>query len=82
VGVSIMEVVNAIALDNGRVLPVSALQKGALGIDGITLSMPTVVGRLGATQVWEPKVSDSERELLHKSAQSLKDTWAQVQASA
>jgi L-lactate dehydrogenase len=82
VGVSIMEVVNAIALDNGRVLPVSALQNGALGIEGVTLSLPTVVGRLGAVQVWEPRVTDEERDLLHKSARSLKDTWAQVQASS
>lgn len=79
VGMSIAEVVNAIALDNGRVLPVSALQKGALGVSDIAYSLPTVVGRKGAVQVWEPKVTDAEAEGLRKSAQSLKDTWAQVQ---
>lgn len=79
VGMSIAEVVNAMALDNGQVLPVSALQTGAFGIDGIAYSMPTVVGRKGAVQIWEPKVSAAEQEGLLKSAQSLKDTWKQVQ---
>jgi len=80
VGMSIAEVVNAMALDNGRVLTVSALQTGALGVNDVSYSMPTVVGRRGAVQIWEPAVSDAEREGLVKSAQSLKDTWAQVQA--
>lgn len=79
VGMSIAEVVNAMALDNGRILPISAIQKGAFGVSDIAYSLPTVVGRLGAVQVWEPKVSDSEAEGLRKSAQSLKDTWAQIQ---
>ena len=80
VGMSIAEVVNAMALDNGRVLTVSAIQQGALGVNDVSYSLPTVVGRRGAVQVWEPAVSDAERDGLVKSAQSLKDTWAQVQA--
>jgi len=80
VGISIKEVVEAIALDNGRVLPVSAMQKGALGVTGVCYSMPTVVGRLGAAQIWEPQVTDAEKEGLHKSAQALKDTLAQIGA--
>jgi len=78
VGVSIMEVVNAMALDNGKILPVSALQTGALGISEISLSLPTVVGRNGVVQILEPSVTDAERELLHKSAQSMKDVLAQI----
>lgn len=81
VGVSIKEVVEAIALDNGQVLPVSALQNGKLGIEGISLSLPTVVGRAGVVDILEPSVSDAEREGLHQSAASLKDVYAQVKAS-
>lgn len=79
VGVSIKVVVEAIAMDSGALLPVSAAQNGKLGISGISLSLPTVVGRKGAVEIYEPAVSDKERELLHKSAESLKATWAQVQ---
>lgn len=80
VGVSIKEVVEAMAMDNGKVLPVSALQTGKLGIDGISLSLPTVVGRKGVVEIFEPSVTPQERDLLHKSAESLKATWNQVQA--
>lgn len=78
VGVSIKEVVEAMALDSGAILPISAIQKGALGISDISLSLPTKVGRLGAVSILEPAVSDTERELLNKSAESLKSVWAQI----
>ncbi len=78
VGVSIKEVVESIALDREAVLPVSVVQKGVMGISDVALSMPTVVGRKGAHAILEPSVSDSEREGLHKSAQSLKEVLAQI----
>ncbi len=78
VGVSIKEVVEAIALNSEAVLPVSSVQTGALGISGIALSLPTKVGRHGVVEVIEPVVTDAEKEGLHKSAQSLKDVLAQI----
>jgi L-lactate dehydrogenase len=78
VGAAIAEVVNSVALDARRVLPVSAMQRGALGIEGVCLSLPTVVGSRGAAAVWEPSVTAEERALLHKSAESLRQTRAQV----
>lgn len=78
VGVSIKEVVEAIALDRDAVLPVSTMQTGTLGISGISLSLPTVVGKRGAKQVLTPAVSDQEKEGLHKSAESLKAVLAQI----
>lgn len=78
VGVSIMEVVQAMALDQGAMLPVSAMQSGKLGISGVSLSLPTVVGRNGVKHIIEPAVTDSEREGLHKSAESLKSVLAQI----
>lgn len=78
VGVSIKEVVEAIALDSDAVLPVSSPQKGALGITDISLSLPTVVGRSGVKQVFEPTVNEAEKEGLLKSAASLKEVYAQI----
>lgn len=78
VGVSIREVVHAIALDSDAILPVSSVQKGTLGISDIALSLPTKVGRGGVVQVLEPAVNESEREGLMKSAQSLKEVLAQI----
>jgi L-lactate dehydrogenase len=79
VGVSIKEVVEAIAIDSHAVLPVSAVQSGKLGISDISLSLPTVVGRHGVVEIIEPVVTAEEKELLHKSAASLKEIWAMIQ---
>jgi len=79
VGVSIREVVEAIALDKHQTLPVSTLQSGKHGIaEGIALSLPTVLGRSGVVEVLSPAVDDKEREGLRKSAASLKEVWDQV----
>lgn len=79
VGVSIKVVVEAMALDNGQILPVSAVQNGKLGISDISLSLPTKVGRHGVVDILEPAVSDTEKEGLLKSAASLKDVFSQIQ---
>lgn len=82
VGVSIAEVVHAIALNPEAILPVSAMQSGALGISGVSLSLPTKVGRKGVVEIIEPKVSAAEHEGLQKSAQSLRDVIGQIQEPA
>src|SRR5690606_20293837 len=47
VGVAIQEVIETIALDRQRVLPVSSVQNGCYGIRDVALSVPTAVGRRG-----------------------------------
>lgn len=79
VGVSIARVVEAIALNTGAILPVSVVQNGTMGINDVALSLPTRVGRAGAVDILEPAVSDAEREGLHKSAESLRSVFAQIQ---
>jgi L-lactate dehydrogenase len=78
VGVAIKEVVEAIALDSRKVLPVSAYQKGALGIRDVCLSLPTIIGRQGIVQIIEPVVSKEEREALLRSSQALMEVWQKV----
>ena len=78
VGVSIREVVETIALNREKMLPVSSLQNGALGISGVCLSLPTIVGRNGVHKVIEPAVNDIERAGLLRSQDSLKDVWGKV----
>jgi L-lactate dehydrogenase len=57
---------------------VSSPQSGTLGISDISISLPTVVGRSGVVKVFEPVVSDAEREGLMKSAASLKEVFSQL----
>jgi L-lactate dehydrogenase len=78
VGVSIKEVVEAIALDQGAILPVSSLQTGTMGFSDVSFSLPTVMGRNGVVSVIEPAANDEERQGLQASAQALKDRLAEI----
>jgi len=78
VGISIKEVVESIALDQEKILPVSAKQSGTLGISDVSLSLPTRVGRKGVMQIVTPVVTEAEKELLHASSDSLKAILRQL----
>src|SRR5216684_3103969 len=79
VGLSIREVVHALALDNRRVLPVSTLQMGAYGLRDVCLSVPTVVGCGGVRQQIELPLTQKERLGLLQSGRVLRETINQVE---
>ncbi|MFM9057517.1 MAG: lactate/malate dehydrogenase family protein [Planctomycetaceae bacterium] len=81
VGVSIAEVIHAIALDAKRVLPVSTVQTGCYGIRDVALSVPTVVGRAGAEKSLEIELWPKELQALKRSAGVLRETLDQVLAA-
>ncbi len=74
VGLAIAEVIETIALDRRRVLPVSTVQKGCYGIRGVALSVPTVVGRGGAIATHEIELWPKELQALRQSARVLRET--------
>jgi L-lactate dehydrogenase len=80
VGLSIREVVHALALDSRRILPVSTLQQGLYGVRDVCLSVPTVVGCGGARQQIELPLTPKERLGLQQSARVLRETIDQVLA--
>jgi L-lactate dehydrogenase len=80
VGLSIREVVHAIALDSRRVLPVSSLINGPYGIHDVCLSVPTEVGCGGVRKQIELALTPKERLGLQNSARVLRDTIGQVEA--
>ncbi len=80
VGISIKEIVESMCLHNRKLLPVSTLQHGTLGIDDIAISLPTILGRRGVLEVIKPSVDDKELEALHRSADSIRETWKKVLA--
>ena len=80
VGVSIAEVIHAIALDAKRVLPVSTVQRGCYGLRDVALSVPTVVGRGGAEKTLEIELWPKELQGLKRSAAVLQETLGQVLA--
>jgi len=78
VGVSIAEVIHALALDAKRVLPVSTVQAGCYGLRDVALSVPTVVGRGGAEKTLEIELWPKEMQGLKMSAGVLQKTLADV----
>jgi malate/lactate dehydrogenase len=44
----------------------------------VTLSMPSVLGQTGVTQILEPAMSDEERQALQHSAETLKAAAARI----
>ena len=78
VGVSIADVVHAIALDQRRILPVSSLQSGAYGLRDVAISVPTVVGRKGVLGVIEVELWPKEKIALQKSGSVLRETIEKV----
>jgi L-lactate dehydrogenase len=79
VGLSIREVVHALALDSRRVLPVSTWQMGLYGLRDVCLSVPTVVGCGGVRQQIELPLTQKERLGLLQSGRVLRETISQVE---
>jgi L-lactate dehydrogenase len=71
IGLVTAELIGCIVNDEHRLLPVSRVQQGACGIQGVALSLPAVVGRGGAARVVEPAMDEGEREALMASARLL-----------
>lgn len=61
--------------DEQRVITVSRVQTGACGLQDVALSLPSVVGRTGATVVVEPDMDTAEREGLERSAEVLRAAY-------
>ena len=80
VGLTIAEVVHAIAHDKRQVLPVSTVQQGAYGLRGVAISVPTVVGRAGALAHVDVELWPKEHQALQASARALNETFAKVKA--
>jgi len=78
VGVAIREVIDCIALDRCRVLPVSSMVNGAYGIRDVSISVPTIVGRKGVVKHIEVELWPKELQGLLSSARALKDTRSKI----
>jgi L-lactate dehydrogenase len=74
IGIVSARIAEMILRDERAVIPVGSLQKEF----GVTLSLPSVVGRGGAIEVLQPVLSDEERNGLQKSAKNMKDALERV----
>jgi L-lactate dehydrogenase len=68
IGIISARIAEMVLNDERAVIPVGSYQSKF----GVTLSLPSIVGRAGVLEVLEPEMSDEEREGLRNSADALK----------
>ena len=78
IGLVTARLVECLLGDKHRVLTVSRVQSGALGVHDVALSLPAIVGRAGATRVLEPAMSEAERAGLAQSVAVLQAAQASL----
>jgi malate dehydrogenase len=72
-GAAVAEMVDAVLLDQKRVLPCTAYLEGEYGIDGLYIGVPVKLGAGGIEEIVELDLSDEEREALDRSAEAVRD---------
>ena len=72
IAMSVRRICEAIIRDEKSILPISSIQHGDFGIDGVALSMPAIVGREGVLGSVPINLSDDEIAALQESANTLK----------
>jgi L-lactate dehydrogenase len=68
IGMVSARIAEAVLRDERVVIPIGSYQSEF----GVTLSVPSVLGRDGVTQRLAPEMSEQERQALHRSAETLK----------
>lgn len=74
IGIVAARIAEIILRDERTVIPIGSYQQQY----GVTLSLPSVLGREGVVQLFEPAMSAEEREALQRSADTLKTAVARI----
>jgi len=70
---AVLRICRALVRDENTIMPVSVLASGEYGIEDVCIGMPAIVGYGGVKRVLEIPLDRTERALLKKSADSLKE---------
>jgi len=78
IGLSLLRITGAILRNERSVLTVSTYLEGEYGLDKTCLSVPCIVGEEGVERIVEAHLEAQEQEQLERSAQILRQIFAQV----
>ena len=67
------DLAEAIVRDTNRILSVSFVLDGELGVSGVAMSLPATIGAAGISRVLVPKLSDQETEQFVESGAALSE---------
>jgi malate dehydrogenase len=68
---SAVEMVEAILLDQKRLVPCSVALDGEYGLKGLYIGVPIILGAKGVEKIVQLKLSDADQAALHKSAKDV-----------
>lgn len=72
ISVVIAQLVDACLNDTKRIFPVSIPLEGEYGLKDVSLSVPCILGNMGAEKIIELDLSKDEKEMMNKSSEVLK----------
>ena len=78
IGMAAARIAEAVVRDSHTVMPVSVSLNGEYGLEGLCLSIPSIVGGRGAEQILEIDFNNDEMEKLRNSAEELKKVLGQI----
>ena len=73
-GAAVSSLVQAIACDQHKMFPCSALLEGEYGMSDLCIGVPVILGKNGIEKIVEIDLSDEEKEKLAESAKGVKAT--------
>ena len=73
IAMAVGRIAACIVKDEHAVLPISAVLEGEYGLEGLALSIPSIVGRNGLEKTLEIPLAPPERAALDRSAQQMKE---------
>lgn len=77
--VGLAAVCRSISRDTGEMIPCSVVLDGEYGCHGLSMSVPTILGKSGVREILEWKLATDEREALQKSIDVLKPAMHYVE---
>jgi len=72
-GAAAAQMVDAVMLDEHRVLPCTAYLEGEYGIDGLYMGVPLKLGAAGIEEIVELELTEDEHSALHVSAAAVRE---------
>lgn len=76
IGQAAAYIIESILLDEKRTVPMSVKINGFLGVEGVCLSLPVVVGKRGIERVLHPDLNELEAGQFRAAAQAVKEVMA------
>jgi L-lactate dehydrogenase len=78
IGLGLLAIVESVLRNQHTVMTVASPMRGQYGVTGMALSVPTIVGRNGIEEVLNLPLSESELAAFQHSAQTLKESLAEL----